>query len=133
MATYLPDMMIGEEGGVGGGEVLEDIFLDTPIEGAPLTAGNSSFINDVIKDVQVFIFIASVPGEIRQVQQFDVRLNILAEATVDILFSKNLTPEQFDPTSVTADCINVDLRITKPSEIKLYGSVLRMFINLKVS
>ncbi|KAK4313825.1 hypothetical protein Pmani_014851 [Petrolisthes manimaculis] len=44
---------------------------------------------------------------------------------------KNLTPEQFDPTSVTADCINVDLRITKPSEIKLYGSVLRMFINLK--
>ncbi|KAK4307816.1 hypothetical protein Pmani_020449 [Petrolisthes manimaculis] len=52
MATYLPDMMIGEEGGVGGGEVLEDIFLDTPIEGAPLTAGNSSFINDVIKDVQ---------------------------------------------------------------------------------
>ncbi|KAK4323290.1 hypothetical protein Pmani_005990 [Petrolisthes manimaculis] len=44
--------MIGEEGGVGGGEVLEDIFLDTPIEGAPLTAGNSSFINDVIKDVQ---------------------------------------------------------------------------------
>ncbi|KAK4290738.1 hypothetical protein Pmani_036385 [Petrolisthes manimaculis] len=55
MATYLPDMMIGEEGGVGGGEVLEDIFLDTPIEGAPLTAGNSSFINDVIKDVQLIM------------------------------------------------------------------------------
>lgn len=50
-----------------------------------------------------------------------------------VFSQQNLTPEQFDPTSLTADCINVDLRITKPSEIKLYGSVLRMFINLKVS
>nr|XP_027228539.1 transmembrane protein KIAA1109-like [Penaeus vannamei] len=29
-----------------------------------------------------------VPGEVRQVQQFDIRLSILSEATIDILFSK---------------------------------------------
>lgn len=28
------------------------------------------------------------PGEIRQAQQFDVRLSILQEATIDILFTK---------------------------------------------
>ncbi|XP_071552185.1 bridge-like lipid transfer protein family member 1 isoform X2 [Panulirus ornatus] len=44
---------------------------------------------------------------------------------------KNITPEQFDPTSMAPDCISVDLRITRPSEIKLYGSVLRQFIHLK--
>ncbi|XP_050686161.1 transmembrane protein KIAA1109 homolog isoform X6 [Eriocheir sinensis] len=44
---------------------------------------------------------------------------------------KNITPDQFDPTSLTPDCISVDLRITKPSEIKLYGSVLCLFIHLK--
>lgn len=45
---------------------------------------------------------------------------------------QNITPEQFDPTSLTPDCISVDLKITKPSEIKLYGSVLCLFIHLKV-
>lgn len=29
-----------------------------------------------------------MPGEVRQVQQFDIRLSILSEATIDILFSK---------------------------------------------
>lgn len=64
MATYLPDVMMSEEemevagGGGGGGEVLEEIFLDTPMEGAPLTAGNSSFINDVIKDLDFVSCIA---------------------------------------------------------------------------
>lgn len=31
---------------------------------------------------------APMPGDLRQFQQFDVRLSILAEATIDILFSK---------------------------------------------
>ncbi|XP_069959318.1 bridge-like lipid transfer protein family member 1 isoform X14 [Cherax quadricarinatus] len=44
---------------------------------------------------------------------------------------KNITPEQFDPTSMTPDCFSVDLHITQPSEIKLYGSILRQFIHLK--
>ncbi|XP_042203884.1 transmembrane protein KIAA1109 homolog isoform X4 [Homarus americanus] len=44
---------------------------------------------------------------------------------------KNITPEQFEPTSMTPDCFSVDLRISQPSEIKLYGSVLRQFIHLK--
>ena len=49
-----------------------------------------------------------------------------------ISLPQNITPEQFDPTSLTPDCISVDLRIVKPSEIKLYGSVLCLFIHLKV-
>ncbi|XP_069163725.1 bridge-like lipid transfer protein family member 1 isoform X18 [Procambarus clarkii] len=44
---------------------------------------------------------------------------------------KNITPDQFDPTSMTPDCFSVDLHITQSSEIKLYGSVLRQFIHLK--
>lgn len=61
MTTYLPDMMmISEEEVGGGGEVLEEIFLDTPIEGAPLTAGNSSFINDVIKDLDLVSYFGAL-------------------------------------------------------------------------
>ncbi|XP_064107529.1 bridge-like lipid transfer protein family member 1 [Macrobrachium nipponense] len=44
---------------------------------------------------------------------------------------KNITPEQFDPTSVSADVFTVELRIIRPSDLKLYGTVLHLFINLK--
>ncbi|XP_076066750.1 transmembrane protein KIAA1109 homolog tweek isoform X4 [Oratosquilla oratoria] len=51
------------------------------------------------------------------------------KSPIDII--KTLTPEQFDPTSLTPDTFAVDLRIIEPSEIKLYGSVLRQFVHLK--
>ncbi|XP_042881836.1 transmembrane protein KIAA1109 homolog isoform X7 [Penaeus japonicus] len=45
--------------------------------------------------------------------------------------TKSIPRELFEPTSMNPDIFSVDLRIAKPSEIKLYGSVLRLFINLK--
>ncbi|RXG59111.1 hypothetical protein Avbf_01112 [Armadillidium vulgare] len=45
--------------------------------------------------------------------------------------SKINTPENFDPMSLAADTFKVELLIIQPSDIKLYGSILRHFIHLK--
>ncbi|XP_066952325.1 bridge-like lipid transfer protein family member 1 [Macrobrachium rosenbergii] len=54
---------------------------------------------------------------------------LIKEVPMEII--KNITPEQFDPTSVSADVFTVELRIIRPSDLKLYGTVLHLFINLK--
>ena len=38
---------------------------------------------------------------------------------------------EFDPTTLTPDQVNVDLELG-PSELFVYGTVLRTFLNLKV-
>lgn len=46
--------------------------------------------------------------------------------------SLQVSPENFDPISLAPDTFAVDLRITHSSDIKLFGSILRHFIHLKV-
>lgn len=51
--SFLPGAAMAEEvGGHGSEEILEEVFLDTPMEGAPLTNSNNSlFINNVLDNL----------------------------------------------------------------------------------